>query len=132
MRACVTAELPKLRGGALVLKDDVVKVEGIDFSGVEPAKALADVLQKDEELLFVVDGDRISCGLPASALGEAIRLGSAHIGTVPINLPSPRAAGYLSRSPDTVVTACPATCTRSRATRTRIVPPRKDSCRLMK
>jgi hypothetical protein len=52
--AGVTTKLPKLGCGTLVMKDHVVKFEGIDFSSVELAKALADVLQKGQELLLVV------------------------------------------------------------------------------
>jgi hypothetical protein len=86
----VPAELPKLRSGTLILKDQVVEFEGIDFSSVEPEKARADVLQKGEELLFVVGSDRLSCSFTTRALDEAIRLGSAHIGTVPISVSGSR------------------------------------------
>lgn len=67
------AELPQFRGGARILEDHPVDVEGVQFAGPVVVDLADRVVDKSAELFFVVSGDALACAR-CSALVDTSRV----------------------------------------------------------
>jgi len=74
------AELPQFLGGAGVLEDHLVDIEGVELRGSVPVDGVGQTFDESVELFFVIGPDLLS-GCPALCLGgHRVRLAAERVG----------------------------------------------------
>ena len=64
------AELPQLLRGTAVLEDDLVGLEGIEFTGTKAVNGFAYPLDKLGQMSLVIRRNRLACGPPLRLAGH--------------------------------------------------------------
>jgi hypothetical protein len=73
LTAAISAEVLQLGGAALVVPDDLVKIEDVYLAGIEFRDAIADVVEKKTELLIVIGGDHLPGCTPLRLLVTGVQ-----------------------------------------------------------